>query len=65
MTSNLSDFLRMQEDEQQADQRRTQERVRQQELAEDHHGSEALGAQQGVGEIKQQAELSPHSRSQT
>jgi len=56
MGSGLSNFLRMQEGGQKAEQRRAQQRMRQQELSEDHHGSEALGAQQGVGEIKEKAE---------
>jgi hypothetical protein len=46
----------MQEDGQQAEQRRAQERMRQEQLCEDRHDSKALGAQQGVGEIEEQAE---------
>src|SRR5262245_49343388 len=56
MGSDLSNFLRTQEDGQEAEQRRAQQRIRQQELCEDHHGSEALRTQQGVGEVEQEAE---------
>ena len=56
MGSDLSNFLRTQENGQKAEKRRAQQRMRQQELCENHHGSEALGAQQGVGEVEEEAE---------
>jgi len=56
MASHLSNLLAAQEQSQNAEQRGAQDHKREEEFREDHHGSKAFRTQQGIGEVKEQAE---------